>query len=315
MLQGQDPLISIAMPLAAAIRDAHSKFDAQAQPFPQDVKIILGQVIPRDILERARYTVGDIKISLPTAITSGGAFLGLFSRRFSGEIAVTLDDIIVFPREVNFSDLDDLEWISHEIFHVKQYRDWGIDQFSFNYLKNKQAVEDQAEAAGSYARSFLSQISNNQTIDPKITHSSSSAYATKIVQTPLGQTTVMVELTEAQSTPGTPNNGGILQPVFNNSIEMDFAGYCVLNGEKLYITRDETIIAPMRGFMPFGRRFKPGLNPSCYFDLQFPSARACAHEVTSIDPINGDVLYGYEVYFGNIHAGRCVSCTPELCSG
>ena len=315
-LQGQDPLLAVAMPLAAAIRDARSKYAPQAKSFPAEVITLLGQVIPRDILERARYTVGDVKIALPSAIIGTNAFLGAVTgnrEKFSTQIAVALDDIIVFPRQLNFEDIDDLKWVAHEVFHVRQYRDWGIDQFAFNYLKNRNAVEDQAEAAASYVWSFLTQLANNQPINPQVTHQSVSAYTTRMVQTPMGQTTVMVAQTAANSTPGAPSNNGILQPVYNNVVSRNFVGYCVINGEQLFIANDETIVAPMRGFMPFGRRFKPGLSPQCYFDLQFPAARACAHEVASPDPRTGSPLYGYEVFFGSYHAGRCVGCTPELC--
>ena len=316
VLQGQDPLIAIAMPLASAIRDAHSKFAAQAQPFPSEVKKLLGLVVPPDILERARYTVGDVKISLPTAIKGVNAFLGAVTgdhEKFSKDIAVTLDDIVVFPRQLDFNDIDDLVWTGHELFHVKQYRDWGIDQFAFNYLKNHNAVEDQAVAAESYIRSFLMQVANNQPINPRITYTSSSAYATKAIQTPLGSTIVMTKSDEANNAPGNLQNNGVLQPVFNNAVNSGYSAYCVINGESLFIAKDDTIIAPMRGFMPFGKRFKPGLSPMCYFDLQFPAIRACAQEITSVDPRTNQTLYGYDVYLASNYAGRCASCTPETC--
>jgi hypothetical protein len=308
VLAGQDPLVALAMPLAAAIRDAHSKYSAAAKPFPPEVKSLLGQVIPTDILERARYTVGDLKISLPSIIANGAKLFG------EDELAVTIDDIIVFPRNIDFNDINDLVWTGHELFHVKQYRDWGVDQFAFNYLKNSRAVEDQAKAAASYVRSFLNQIANAQPINPQVTYVGASAFAAKQVQTPLGLATVMTELENDHSTPGLPANNGVLQPVYINPINTNFAAVCVLNNERLYVTKDDTIIAPMRGYIPFGKKIKPGQSPQCYFDLQFPAGRACAQEVTSIDPATGATLYGYEVSAGPYYLGRCAGCLPGQCN-
>jgi hypothetical protein len=171
-LAGQDPLVSVAIPLAAAIRDAHSKYDAQAVPFPPDVKSLLGQVMPADILDRGRYAIGELNISLPSIIIGG---TNIFAKE--GSFAVTVDDIVVFSHQPNFSDINDLVWVSHELRHVMQYRDWGVDTFAFNYLKNSRAVEDQAKAAASYVRSFLEQLESGQPIQPRVTYQGALAFA------------------------------------------------------------------------------------------------------------------------------------------
>jgi hypothetical protein len=292
LLQGQDPLISIAMPLAAALRDAHSQYGGQAQPIPDEVKTILAPLVPADVLGRARYTVGTFKLSLPD-----------FIEGLKPENAVTIDDVIVFPRQPDFSDTDDLAWLVHELKHVKQFQDWGIDEFAFNYLKNYHAVEDQAYAAQSYAASYLSQILKTKSVRPVVTYSSAMALVAKTIQTPVGQpTTVFVE-----AKPGfvTPDQQVYAQPVFQHTLK-NLVASCVVNGELTFITNDNVIVSPWRGNAVVGT-VTGAQDPRCAFDVYLPGWHACA--MPSQTPWGPGFLIGA----GYTMFGGCIKCTPQTC--
>jgi hypothetical protein len=122
----------------------------------------------------------------------------------------------------------------------------------------------------------------------------------------------MSAIKDADANPGPLPADTVIQPIIHDATT-DYAAICVLNNEKLFITKDDTIIAPMRGNMPFGRKIKPGLVPACYFDLVFPGGRTCAHEIAVNDP-SGVTLYGYDVYAGADYLGRCAGCTPDECN-
>jgi hypothetical protein len=292
-LQGQDPLWSIAMPVAAAIRDAKAKYEAQAKPLPDDVKRLFAPIIPQAILDRARYTTDDAKISLPSLINNVQNLLGK-------QYAVTVDNIMVFVRPLDFNNLGDLKWLAHELFHTRQYQEWGIDQFAYNYLKNKQAVEDQAEAAGSFALSYIQQLANGQNPQPVVTHVSATTFIPQAVKTPLGDAMVMVAYQPNGVTPEIQQRSGMVQqPIYTN--RFNFQQRCDINGETILITSDGFIIAPMRGYTPFGERQAPW-DQRCYRDLAFPAARMCM-------TANGDVLGA-----GGWPVGRCMPCSaPGAC--
>ena len=56
--------------------------------------------------------------------------------------AITLDHVVVFEsRAVAVNDPS--LWV-HELKHVMQYRDWGIEEFAARYLEDYAAVEREA---------------------------------------------------------------------------------------------------------------------------------------------------------------------------
>ena len=114
-----------------------SRADSMADPMPMPKKVRqeLGDFYPTWVLDRASYKVGD-----------GGIFnLGNLSIQYGGSAAVTLNDVIVFlyPED---AATNTVLW-SHELKHIQQFSDWGVHDFAVRYLRDWNAVEDEAYAA------------------------------------------------------------------------------------------------------------------------------------------------------------------------
>lgn len=153
-LLGKNPLEFVAMPLAAAIREARARHIAGAKPLPADVKKALANFFPQDVLDRARYTVGTVEITLPNGIGKVQKFLG-------NDYAVVCDDVIVFPKDPG-TFRNDPQWWGHEVTHVQQYKEWGIDEFAFRYVKSlSNEVEDPAYARGDEVLAWAGQNFTN----------------------------------------------------------------------------------------------------------------------------------------------------------
>lgn len=136
-LLGQSPLQFLSMPLAAAIHEARDAHIGSAKPLPADVKAGLSSFFTADVLNRARYTVGRVEITLPNGIAKT-------QKLFGRDYAVTVDDVIVFNTDPgSFSD-NPGHW-AHETLHTQQYQQWGVEQFALNYVTNSSSVEDAAE--------------------------------------------------------------------------------------------------------------------------------------------------------------------------
>ena len=136
---GKNPLQVIGSPLAGAIRAARERHIASAKPLPQSVKVALKGCFPQSILSRAKYAVGTVEITLPN-------FIGKVIKYGDG-YAVVVNDIIVFNQEPgNFSHNNAFWWI-HELTHVQQYNDLGIESFSYSYMKDLgKSLEKKADA-------------------------------------------------------------------------------------------------------------------------------------------------------------------------
>jgi len=117
----------LGIPLAAAIQQAHDRFQRIAKPIPTDVRSeLLKRGFTTTVLDRARYAVGTVEIALPN-------FVGKFERYFEHQdMAVTVDNIIVFPREPG-SYAESCTWWAHEMTHVKQYTEMGVEAFAYSY--------------------------------------------------------------------------------------------------------------------------------------------------------------------------------------
>lgn len=105
-----------------------------AMPIPPYIRQQLQGVYDENLLNMVRYKVGD-----------GGALnLANNSIRVGHAEAVTLIDVVVFkgPTEAQDAAL----WV-HELKHVEQFRAWGVRDFSINYLRSWNSVEDVAYAA------------------------------------------------------------------------------------------------------------------------------------------------------------------------
>lgn len=154
ILAGQDPTQVFAVPLAAAIRQARDAHVGDSQPLPDAVREALSDYYPAAVLDRARYTQGDLQITLPTLTNA-------FQRNFMGnEHAVTVDDVIVFsdvPSD-DPSDFHALHWWAHEIGHVAQYMYMGVDSFALEYMRNYRGIENDADNRATVAvNQFASQ--------------------------------------------------------------------------------------------------------------------------------------------------------------
>jgi Domain of unknown function (DUF4157) len=148
-LSQKNPIQSVAWQLAAAIRLARERHLQNAKPLPNDVKQGLastGFYAPA-VLDRAKYTVGTIEITLPNSIGKGNRLMG-------DDHAVTVDDIIVFNRlpPAFTSSPTSREWWGHEVTHVEQYQRWGVDEFAYRYAMDYRVPEGEAKARGRAVR-------------------------------------------------------------------------------------------------------------------------------------------------------------------
>jgi len=126
ILQGKNPLIVLTAPLAAAIRTAKAQYEPEAKPIPESVRARVKPYYPAKVLDKARYTVGDLRITLPEIINTGNRVF------LQGDHAVCVDNVIVFSTDPG----DDIAWWAHELEHVAQYDDLGIDTFAYKYAKD-----------------------------------------------------------------------------------------------------------------------------------------------------------------------------------
>lgn len=132
------PADLVGVPLAGVINSAHAQYERIAQPLPDHVKAMLRGHFPEEVLESARYAIGEADLSLPAAINGSQR---LFGSAPQGH-AVTLDNIIVFSREPG----NNYGWWAHELHHVVQYREWGVTGFARRYTLQWNDVESAAEA-------------------------------------------------------------------------------------------------------------------------------------------------------------------------
>ena len=137
ILNGQNPFQIVGAPLAASIHAARDRFINSSSPIPADVKQALAPYFDQNTLDRARYAIGSVEIALPNLISQGRKLFG------DGDWAVTVDDIMVFPRDPG-SYQQSCQWWAHELTHVQQYAKWGVEQFAYNYVKGYHSVEDEA---------------------------------------------------------------------------------------------------------------------------------------------------------------------------
>jgi hypothetical protein len=128
------PLIaqSLAPLLASWIafeRDAAKK--RGVEPIPPPIRAALSSYVPQPILDRVRWREGAGELSLPQNVI-----------RFGHVPATTLDDVIVFADRR--TALEDPKLWAHELKHVMQFAEWGVDDFAVRYLSDYEAVEREA---------------------------------------------------------------------------------------------------------------------------------------------------------------------------
>jgi Domain of unknown function (DUF4157) len=118
--------------LASWIASEREAAKAQGvEPIPAPIRAALEGYVPGPILERVRWRVGGGELSLPQNLI-----------RFGHVPGVTLDDVIVF--EERRAALEDPKLWAHELKHVMQFAEWGVDGFAARYLSDYEAVESEA---------------------------------------------------------------------------------------------------------------------------------------------------------------------------
>lgn len=128
---GQALLNPAAPILASAIR--FSKGQAQnrgTQPIPQNIKQQLSKYFPQHILESTSWTTAN-----------GISIDGMLKNWLNQEGAVTLDNVICFSSAELTTNV---ELWAHELTHVLQYDQMGVETFAFIYSTNWNSLEGQA---------------------------------------------------------------------------------------------------------------------------------------------------------------------------
>lgn len=137
-------LLNPAAPaLATSIRFSKGQaLNAGVQSIPAHIRAQLSPYIPAAILDKTRWTTANGRISIDTFLAQGLNQSG----------AVTLDDVVVFSDAAlaTGSGAGSIELWAHELTHVIQYQNMGVETFAFNYTVNFGGIESQARdnAAG-----------------------------------------------------------------------------------------------------------------------------------------------------------------------
>lgn len=136
--------------LAFAIRQAKAQASGSARPMPSNIRSILTPFFPAEILDIVRYTTRN----------HAGTSIATVTLENGGNIdAITVDDIIVFNNDdgPNHPDL----W-AHELVHVTQYRNMGIDGFAAMYAgPGSKTMENDAYAYQDHVRQILASNPQN----------------------------------------------------------------------------------------------------------------------------------------------------------
>ncbi|MCP1372632.1 eCIS core domain-containing protein [Dyella lutea] len=131
-------LLNPAAPaIAESIRWSRAEaFRRGVQPIPPQIRQYLQPYFPPQILDKVRWT------------TAGGISIdGALKNWFNQEGAVTFDDVIVFSDARNTENV--ALW-AHELTHVLQYQQMGIDTFAFQYMYEWNGMEQQARDNSSH---------------------------------------------------------------------------------------------------------------------------------------------------------------------
>lgn len=121
--------------LAQMIIQSHNTAINGSMPIPPMIRQQLTGYASEDSMNRVSYKAGDSgALNLAHLIEQGGM-----------ASAVTLINVVVFRGP---SEAEDPAIWAHELTHVDQYRDWGVNSFAVQYVRNWRGVEDPAYAKG-----------------------------------------------------------------------------------------------------------------------------------------------------------------------
>ena len=138
------------------------QFDRFFQQIPQNIKIALSAYFPSNILNNTTWTTSD-----------GISIDGALSNWLNQEGAVTYDDVIVFSDEQLTTNV---ELWAHELTHVLQYSQMGVETFAFQYSINWNSLEVQARENASRIISNINSV--NQGSNPRWTYNIASNIGT-----------------------------------------------------------------------------------------------------------------------------------------
>jgi hypothetical protein len=122
----------VGLAFAASIRQAEGQASWGARPIPANVYQQLQAYYAPEFLQSVRYnTFNTTRISLDSAVMA-----------LNNDVAaITVNNIVVFRNE--YDAQDPVLW-AHELTHVIQYRNMGIDTFANVYTTNAWILENQA---------------------------------------------------------------------------------------------------------------------------------------------------------------------------
>lgn len=115
---------------------------AGTQPIPPHIREALLTWYPAALLDSIEYRTGIDEESTLQSL----AF------RYGDANAITLIDTIVFA-DARAAEADIALW-AHEVRHVEQFQRWGLMGFAQRYVRDHQAVEDEAYAIGNAVKAI-----------------------------------------------------------------------------------------------------------------------------------------------------------------
>jgi hypothetical protein len=126
----KDPVGSgVGVPVAIAIADGRrAALQNGVRPIPEEIKALLSPYFDRNLLNSVRYTAGK---SLFDGLLQSVAI-------HVGANAITLVNVIVF-KDAAFAG-NAITW-SHELYHVRQYKDLGLHGFAAQYTLDQKSIE------------------------------------------------------------------------------------------------------------------------------------------------------------------------------
>ena len=126
-----------ALALATAIRESRRQaLERGVDAIPPEIRAELEPFFPPAILDNARWTI------------AGGVSLdGMLTSWFALEGAVTLGEVIAFSDGSQVSQ--DVELWAHELTHVMQYEQLGIESFASGYVHDYSGLENEASSNAS----------------------------------------------------------------------------------------------------------------------------------------------------------------------
>jgi hypothetical protein len=107
-----------------------SVLEQGVEKIPQSIRASLEGYVPNATLDRVRWRAG------------GGDLLSQSAFFLKDAQAITLDYVVVFADE-NEARNDPKLW-AHELRHVMQFEEWGVEGFATRYLADSTALEDVA---------------------------------------------------------------------------------------------------------------------------------------------------------------------------